>query len=27
MVLDMEDAEKKLKDNIENKLIDGPKSS
>ena len=27
MVLDMEDAEKKLKDNIENKLIDGPKRS
>ena len=27
MVLDMEDAEQKLKDNIENKLIDGPKNS
>ena len=27
MVLDMDDAEQKLKDNIENKLIDGPKNS
>ena len=27
MVLDMEDAEQKLKDNIENKIIDGPESS